>query len=114
MTTKIDVILDESFSLEGGDIYSSERTLFLAVVLQALLDATKQPYEGEPDQCDIDRRHARAWFKAPFGVTSEDFEEVCDYAGLDPEYTRSFAFKIIESKEVSFVRKRINALLTHS
>ena len=90
-----------------------EKTLFLAVILQALLDATKPSYEGEPEQSDLDRRAAKAWFFASVGVTAEDYVDVCDAAGVDPEYTRSFAYKIIESGEIDFVRKRINALLSH-
>lgn len=110
--TKIDLILDDAFQLNYQNS-NTERTLFLAVILQALLDATKPQYNGEPEQVELDRRQAKAWFSASVGVTAQDFTDVCDLAGVDPEYTREFAFKIFESKEVNFVRKRINTLLTH-
>tara|TARA_R110000803_G_scaffold92391_2_gene159864 strand:+ start:120 stop:464 length:345 start_codon:yes stop_codon:yes gene_type:complete len=111
--TNINIILDDlvTTSLRSP---SSEKTLFLAVILQALLDATKPQYSGEPEQSGLDRRSAKAWFTASAGVTAQDFITVCDLAGVDPSYTRTFSYKIIESKEVVFVRKRINALLTHS
>lgn len=110
--SNIDILLDDLVQT-SRDSTSNERTLFLAVILQALLDATKPEYIGEPEQSELDRRQAKAWFFASVGVTSKDFNEVCELAGVDPEYTRTFAYKIIESKEVNFVRKRINALLTH-
>ena len=92
---------------------STERTLYLAVILQALLDATKEAYEGEPEEAQEDRRAAHHWFFAEVGVTAEDFKEVCELAGLDADYTRQVAYKILESGEIAFVRKRINTLLSH-
>lgn len=100
--------------LENGEETSnSDVVLFRAVVLQALLDATKPEGPRESEQTQLDRRQAIAWFEASVGVTAQDFVDVCELAGLDPEYTRTFASKIIRTKEVEFVRKRINALLTH-
>lgn len=90
-----------------------EKTLFLAVILQALLDATKPGYEGEPENAVLERDRARAWFFASIGVTAEDFNEVCDNAGVNPAYMRKFAYKVLKSGEVEFVRKRINAILGH-
>ena len=111
--TNISLILDD-FVSSSSESSSPEKVLFLAVILQAILDATKPYYQGEPEQSELDRRSARAWFSASIGVTAKDFETVCDLAGVDPAYTRSFAYKIIETKEVKFIRKRINALLTHN
>ena len=90
-----------------------EKTLFLAVILQALLDATKPEYEGEPDHAVMERDRAKAWFFASIGVTAEDFNEVCDNAGVNPAYMRRFAYKVLKSGEIDFVRKRINAILGH-
>ena len=92
---------------------SPERTLFLCVLLQALLDATKPTYDGEPDTSVIERDRAIAWFFASIGVTAEDFSDVCDMAGVEPAYMREFAFKVLRSGEVEYVRKRINAVLGH-
>ena len=33
-------------------------------------------------------------------------------AGVDAGYVRSFAFKVLKSKEIKYVRRRINAVLT--
>ena len=61
----------------------------------------------------LERDRAIAWFFASVGVTAEDFKTVCDYAGVEPEYMRDFAFKVLKSGEVEYVRKRINAVLGH-
>ena len=92
---------------------SPEKTLFLCVLLQALLDATKPAYKGEPEASAMDRDRAVAWFFASVGVTAEDFTAVCDFAGVNPVYMREFAFKVLRSGEVDYVRKRINAVLGH-
>jgi hypothetical protein len=108
--TEINIVLSDDAQVS---ISSPEKTLYLAVILQALLDATKPAYAGEPDQAIIDRDRAIAWFFASVGVTAEDFREVCDNAGVDPDYMRQFAFRVLKSGEVDFVRRRINAILGH-
>jgi glutaminase len=107
---KEDIVLIDEIINENS---SSEKTLFLCVILQALLDATKPSYEGEPDSSIIERDRAVAWFFASVGVTAEDFTAVCDFAGVNPVYMREFAFKVLRSGEVEYVRKRINAVLGH-
>ena len=108
-SSNISLILDEF----RPDESSPERTLFLCVLLQALLDATKKPYEGEPAEVRVERDRATSWFFASVGVTAKDFEEVCSHAGVDPDYMREFAYKVLKSGEVEYVRKRINAVLGH-
>ena len=108
-SSNISLILDEF----RPDESSPERTLFLCVILQALLDATKVAYEGEPKEARIDRDRATAWFFASIGTTAQDFEEVCTNAGVDPDYMRDFAYKVLQTGEVEYVRKRINAILGH-
>jgi len=106
---------EEIFLVEEGldEVSTPEKTLFLCVLLQALLDATKPITEEEPVTAILNRDRARAWFFASVGVTSEDFIQVCDYAGVDAEYMRDFAFKVLRSGEIEYVRKRINAVLGH-
>jgi hypothetical protein len=111
--SNINILLDDLLLQSSDRASSPERTLFLAVILQALLDATKPSYEGESEQSELDRRSAKAWFSASVGVTAKDFTDVCDLAGVNAAYTKQFAFKVIHSGEVTFIRKRINALLTH-
>ena len=52
-------------------------------------------------------------FFASAGTTTKDFEEVCSNAGVDPDYMRDFAYKVLKSGELDYVRKRINAVLGH-
>ena len=94
-------------------LQSPERVLFLSVILQALLDATKPETNREPEEEKLARLSAKAWFFASVGVTSEDFVNICDLAGISPVDMRSFAFKVLRSKEVKYIRKRINRVLTH-
>tara|TARA_R110000787_G_scaffold66384_1_gene149155 strand:- start:3121 stop:3462 length:342 start_codon:yes stop_codon:yes gene_type:complete len=89
-----------------------QQLLFLSVLLQAMLDATKPEHLKESKESIVSRNNAKAWFFASVGVTSEDFSTVCDVAGVDPAYVRSFAYKVLKSKEIKYVRKRINAVLT--
>ena len=97
--------------LETQNKENPERVLFLSVVLQALLDATKPETSREPEEEKLARRSAQAWFFASIGVTSQDFTDVCDLAGISPVDMRSFAFKVLRSKEIKYIRKRINTVL---
>lgn len=110
MEQKATFILEENIFRERT---TSEQTMFLCVLLQALLDATKPKYEGEPDSSIVERDRAVAWFFASVGVTAQDFRTVCDYANVDPAYMKEFAFKVLKSGEIEYVRKRINAVLGH-
>ena len=89
----------------------AERTLFLAVILQALLDATQK------DTQDLEshkyKREAILWFTTNNGKRKEDFEYKCDLAEIEPNYMRRVAMEILTSKRTNFVRNHINALLTH-
>jgi hypothetical protein len=90
---------------------SPERLLFIAVIYQALLDATKDmDYYDNHDTINHERNEARRWFTVEYGTTATDFEEVCHLAGIDPKATRSFVKKIF-NKEINFERKRINVLI---
>ena len=93
---------------------STERILFLSVIFQALLDATKIKSKVESPRTSVERQHARAWFFCTIGVTCDNFEYVCENAGMDAEYTRSFALKVINSKEIKYVRQRIRRVLDKS
>lgn len=90
-----------------------EQILFLSVVLQAFLDASKPSSNQEPPEEALAREQAQAWFFASIGVTAEDFHTVCDLAGVDAEYVRSFAVKVFKTKEINYVRKRINSVLSN-
>ena len=93
---------------------SPERMLFMSVIFQALLDATKEKTKVESSRTSVERANARAWFFSSIGVTCDNFEYVCENAGMDADYTRSFAIKVIKSKEIKYVRQRIRRVLDKS
>ena len=100
MKKTIDIFLDVDFNIKE----SPEKGLFLSVILQALLDATNK-------KSKVHRDRAIAWFFCSVGVTCDNFEQVCDHAGLSPTYTRSFAYKVIHSPDIKYVRQRIKKML---
>ena len=108
-TSKITVDMEQLFELPSDP----DKVLFLSVLLQALLDATKPSTTSEPDESKEARRAAKAWFFASIGVTSEDFITVCDLADVEPTMAQGFAYKILRSREIDFVRKRINTILSN-
>ena len=81
-----------------------DRRLYLAVILQALLDATQ-------DKNDLDRKRAKAWFQCSVGVTCNNFEFICDHAGVEPGYVRSFAYEAINSGKQGVFRYHIYRML---
>jgi hypothetical protein len=91
-----------------------ELVLFRTVILQAILDATKPATHNEPEEEALAREQAISWFFASIGVTAQDFMDVCDMAGLDPNYVRTFAHKVLRTREINYVRKRINTVLNGS
>ena len=98
------------------EIYENSRkdphkTLFLSVIFQAILDVTKPKKDNEDSEIQLLRDQANAWFFTSIGVTCEIFEVVCDYAGLSPKSVRKFAHHVINSDNISYVRKKILILL---
>ncbi len=87
------------------------KSLFFAVILQALLDATKPVEAGEGSDIKLNRDQAHAWVFCSVGVTCKNFEETCEMAGLPPKLVRTFALKVIKSGDTDDVRRKINALL---
>ena len=73
--TNLNFVVEEDVFKERT---TPEQTMYMCVILQALLDATKPTYKGEPETSILERDRARAWFFASVGVTSEDFKIVCD------------------------------------
>ena len=88
-----------------------ERTLYLAVILQALLDLSKPKIKNEDNSIQLYRDQAHAWVFKDVGVTCQDFEEVCYYAGLEPSVIRNFASNVINSEDTTNVRRKFQALL---
>ena len=90
---------------------NSYKTLYLSVIIQAFLDLTKPKREGEESHITIYRNQADAWFFSSIGTTCEDFEQVCNQAGVSPYKVRHYAYEVIKSGDVTDVRKRFKAIL---
>lgn len=68
----------------AGSFADHEPGLWRAVITQALMDAATLSSKPEARRT---RSEAVQWLLTP----SDDFESVCDNAGLDPDYVRSRA-----------------------
>lgn len=91
--------------------WSPEQILWLAVVAQAILDATKEPRDTDSEAIMEHRRASTRWLTVVSAcVTSEDMEEVCELAGISPERIKKLATNILIDG-LPFERFRINALL---
>ena len=87
------------------------RSLYLAVVFQAILDLIKSKDIQENSSIKLQRDQAHAWVFCSVGVTCDNFEETCELAGLPPKLVRTFALKVINSGDTNDVRRKINSLL---
>ena len=84
-----------------------ERRLYLAIILQALLDATNKTNV-------IIRDKAHAWFFCSIGVTCDNFEFICDAANIEADCVRGFAYEVINSKQKTNYRYRIYKVLSNN
>ena len=87
---------------------SSEKRLFLSVILQALLDVSKNVITP---QDKVNKARAESWFFTSVGVTCKNFHSVCQMAGVKPNKARSFAYKVMNASNKYFLRKRIRNVL---
>ena len=88
-----------------------DRTLNLAIILQALLDMSKPKEPNETNETVLQRDQASAWVFASVGVTCENFENTCQMAGLEPDIIRDFALKAATSENVNEIRRKLNSFL---
>ena len=114
MSSKITVDLNETLELisdaPSGDPH---KLLFMAVIFQAMLDATKPETDNESAEAILERGRSRSWLFAQVGVTATDFVTICDLAGVDFNQVRHFANQVINTGESTFIRRKINAILNH-
>ena len=75
MKNEPDIIQIEN--LFYSEPYNSEKRLFLSVILQALLDVSKNVITSNDK---VNKARAESWFFAEVGVTCENFETVGGYA----------------------------------
>ena len=99
---------DEQFELDRPPEGGPQLELFNAVIMQALLDISKESaYPNEH------REEAMAWFFSSVVSVIANFEEVCDYAGVKATKVRKCALRILESTDKESIRKQINYYLHH-
>lgn len=91
--------------------WGPEQLLWLAVISQAILDATKEPRDSDSESILENRRAATRWLTTTSAcVTAQDMEDVCEFAGINPENIKRLCTSIIYEGR-PFERFRINALL---
>tara|TARA_R100001086_G_C11743085_1_gene233071 strand:+ start:273 stop:608 length:336 start_codon:yes stop_codon:yes gene_type:complete len=103
--------LEEIHEQSKKDPYKS---LYLSIIFQAFLDASKPRLKNEDSEIRLQRDQANAWFFTSVGVTCENFEFICDYAGLTPKNIRKFAYHVINHSTLEnliHIRKKITSLL---
>ena len=88
-----------------------DRTLNLAIILQALLDMSKPKEDNETNETALQRDQASAWVFATVGVTSENFKTTCHLAVLYTDRVRNFAIKAVTSENVNEIRRKLNSFL---
>ncbi len=71
------------------------------------MDLTKLNTSVTDTSVSVTRVNAHAWFFTTSGQTANDFEEICDNAGLDPMFVRDFAYSVVHEKGNKNVKKRI-------
>ena len=107
----IDDLFEKEKSLYEITDQNPHKSLYVAVILQALLDISKPKLEKEKSNIQVQRDQAHSWIFTSVGVTFKDFQEVCLYAGLKPESVRKVAYSLINSEDTKNVRNTIKSLL---
>ena len=102
--------LNNILQLQSEEFTNSENLLFLSVIYQALLDVTEPKVENETTSITSIRDQAAAWFFASIGIPSQDFEFICDNAGLKPSLVRDFAAYVINSDDPGEARNKLNLI----
>ena len=90
---------------------NSYKSLYFAVILQAILDTIKPRIIEEDSLITLHRNQAHAWIFTSVGVTCENFEDTCTFAGVDPHLVRQFTQKTIAVGDVENVRRNLTSLL---
>ena len=87
------------------------KSLYLAVIFQAILDLIKSKDIQENSSIKLQRDQAHAWVFSSVGVTCENFEDICALAGLEPVMVRTFTLNAIKSGDSDEVRRKIYNVL---
>ena len=87
------------------------KSLYLAVVFQAILDLIKPEDIQENSSIKLHRDQAHSWVFSSIGVTCENFEDICALAGLKPVMVRTFTLNAIKSGDSDDIRRKIYSVL---
>jgi hypothetical protein len=90
---------------------SPHKGLYFAVILQAILDTIKPKVSEEDSLITLHRDQAHSWIFTSVGVTCENFEDACTFAGIDPHLVRQFTQKTIDVGDTENVRRNLTTLL---
>ena len=77
--------------------HDSNRNLYVAVIMRAILDASKPEEKNESSEIKTYREDANNWLFKEIGATSKDFILICDLAGLPFDRVRTLAHNVINS-----------------
>ena len=77
--------------------HESNRNLYVAVIMRAILDASKPEEKNESSEIKTYREDANNWLFKEIGATSKDFILICDLAGLPFDRVRTLAHNVINS-----------------
>ena len=98
-------------SLFDLTVAEPNRSLYLAVIIRAILDASKPQTDDESSSITTYREESHRWLFKDVGVTSKDFIEICELAGLPSEKVRSLAFNVINSGDIQNERDKLYKFL---
>ena len=93
---------------EEQQISSPERLLFLSVIYQAILDASREELPDESDLIKRQRKEAINWFFDDKYV--DELDEVCYLSGINSSWLVRIVKQILDG-DLEFNRKRINVLI---
>jgi len=104
MSIPTNVSIESLYDLSEKD---GEKSLYIAVIIQALLDVTKPKQKNESNEIELQRDQAHTWFF----TSTKDFETICHYAGVEPKKVRTFAYEVIQSGDTENVRRKFSSLI---
>lgn len=85
---------------DGKDEHCPERILWMAVILQAMQDFSSRSRKRVEE---VSKMNARAWLFR----RNKDFDNVCEMAGLDPEFTRQhLKIRLDEDHPLRSIRRK--------
>ena len=91
---------------EGYDRGDPCASLFNGIILQALIDICR-----DEDYTDSDKEEAMSWFFSTVVSIADNFETVCDLAGVETTKVRSFACRILKSDNKRTIRQQMSYFL---